>query len=47
MTAILSVTETDTLPQGMDGCNNSGETDRLPLKISNVLDRFSKKRSCS
>ena len=25
MTAILSVTKTDTLLQGMDGCNQSGE----------------------
>ena len=32
MTAILSVAKSDTLRQGMDGCNMSVETYRLPLK---------------
>ena len=32
MNAILIVTKTDTLPQGMDSCNKSGETNKLSLK---------------
>ena len=32
MTASLSETETDALLQGMDGCNLSGEINRLPIK---------------
>ena len=31
MTAIISVTKIDTLLQGMDGCNKSGEIYRLSL----------------
>ena len=36
MTAILSVTKTDALLQGMDGCNQNGELYRLPLKKKNA-----------
>ena len=43
MTAILSVTKTDTLLQEMDGCNQSGDINRLPLKNLNAKDRSSKK----
>ena len=32
MTASFSETEADALLQGMDGCNSSGEINRLPLK---------------
>ena len=32
MNAILTVTKTDTLLQGMDGCNKSGEINKLSLK---------------
>ena len=32
MTASLYETGTDALPQGMDGCNLSGEINRLPIK---------------
>ena len=33
MTASLTVTKTDTLIQGMNGCNYSGEISRIPFKI--------------
>ena len=36
MTAIVSMTKKDTLLQGMDGCNYSGEINRLPFKKSSV-----------
>ena len=32
MNAILIVTKTDTLPQGMDGCYKSSEINKLSLK---------------
>ena len=37
MNAILTVTKTDTLLQGMHGCNQSDKTNRLPLTKSNAL----------
>ena len=36
MTPILSMTKKDTLLEGMDGCNYSGEINRLPLKKSKI-----------
>ena len=42
MTVILFVTKTDTLLQGLDVCNQSGEINRLPLKEANPLERSSK-----
>ena len=41
--SILSVIKTDTLLQGMDFCNKSGEIYILPLKKSNAQDKSSKK----
>ena len=35
MTSVLSVTETDTLLQGMGGCNYSGKINRL-LRIPKI-----------
>ena len=43
MTVILFVTKKDTLLQGLDVCNQSGEINRLPLKEANPLERSSKK----
>ena len=36
MTAILSVTKTDTPLEGMDGCNQIGKINRLRFKKSNA-----------
>ena len=36
MTNILFMAKADTLLQGMDGCNKSGEINRIPLKNSNA-----------
>ena len=43
MTVILIATKTDTLLQGMDGCNYIGEISRLPFKKLIASDRSSKK----
>ena len=42
MTAILSVTKTDTLLQGMDGYNYSGENNNNVIKMEKIK-RYSKK----
>ena len=43
ITAILTVTKTDTLLQRMDFCNQNGELSRLPLKNRMPKTGLSKK----